>query len=183
MEPGADSSAERPFFAAVQPQALAGLAQMAALELHTWGSRLPRPDRADRVTFDIDPDPDLPWQTVCAAAGSIREFLAELTSTRAETSGGFGLRRRPLQGRLPAFAAAAGFAKAVAHALRGANRAVYRAPRRGEPQGRMYIDNAQPAGRNDRRGLLAALAQRRAVSTPVAWSSSLSSIYAAPISA
>jgi len=174
VEPGADSSAERPFFAAVQPQALAGLAQMAALELHTWGSRLPRADRADRVTFDIDPDPGLPWSSVCAAARSIRGFLAELgLEAQLKTSGGFGLHVVvPLQGRLPAFAAAAAFAKAVATHFARRQPELFTA-RRGAAnrKGRMYIDwqrNQQGAT------TVAAYSPRwrkgAPVSTPVAWS-------------
>ena len=72
-------------FAEVQPRAR-GLAQMAALELHTWGPPA-RADRADRVTFDIDPDPALPWPASAQPPGPC-EFVASLASTRLKTSGG-----------------------------------------------------------------------------------------------
>lgn len=143
VEPGPGSSAQRPFFAAAQPQALAGLAQMAALELHTWGSRLPRPDRADRITFDIDPDPGVPWRHICAAARSIRDFLAEIgLGGQLKTSGGLGLHVVvPLQGRLPGFDVAAAFARSIATYFSRRQPELFTA-RRGAAnrKGRMYID-------------------------------------------
>ena len=47
---------------------LVSLAQLGAVELHTWGSSLPDPLRADRLTFDLDPDPALDWRSVADAA-------------------------------------------------------------------------------------------------------------------
>ena len=174
VEPGAGSSAERPFFAAMQPQALAGLAQMAALELHTWGSRLPRPDRADRITFDIDPDPALPWRSVCGAARTIRDFLAEIgLDGQLKTSGGLGLHVVvPLRGRLPDFAGAAAFAKAVAKHFSRRQPELYTASRgAANRKGRMYIDWQ----RNQRGATTVAAYSPRwrkgaPVSMPVAWS-------------
>lgn len=68
VAPPAGSSAAKPYFAATSAAAVSVLAQMGAVELHTWGSRIPRVDLADRLTFDVDPDPSLEWQPVCTAA-------------------------------------------------------------------------------------------------------------------
>src|SRR5262249_13314695 len=41
--------------------AVIALAQMGALELHTWGCTAPRIEKPDRIVFDLDPDPALEW--------------------------------------------------------------------------------------------------------------------------
>jgi len=174
IEPPEGSSALRPYFAATRPEALAGLAQMAVVELHTWGSRLPSIDRADRITFDIDPDPAVPWRSVAAAATSIRDFLAQLDlESLLKTTGGVGLHVVvPLAGRLPDFEAAARFAKSVAAFFARRQPELYTA-RRGAAnrRGRMYIDwqrNQQGAT------TVAAYSPRwrkgAPVSMPLAWS-------------
>jgi bifunctional non-homologous end joining protein LigD len=68
------------------------LAQLGIVELHTWGAHTPRVDRADRLTFDLDPDPALAWATVRTAALLVREMLDELgLKNLLKTSGGAGL--------------------------------------------------------------------------------------------
>src|SRR5262249_29915683 len=47
---------------------LIGLVQMGVLEIHPWGSRIEKLETPDRVTFDLDPDEDLPWRRVAEAA-------------------------------------------------------------------------------------------------------------------
>ncbi|MGQ0811768.1 MAG: DNA ligase D [Nitrospiraceae bacterium] len=72
--------------------ALIGLVQMGVLELHTWGAVSPRLDRPDRLTFDLDPDPDLPWSVVIEAATLTRGLLQELElQSFLKTTGGQGL--------------------------------------------------------------------------------------------
>ncbi|MBN6152874.1 ATP-dependent DNA ligase, partial [Xanthomonas sp. AmX2] len=48
------------------------LVQFNALEFHPWGSHADRPDSADRVVFDLDPGPDVPFAEVKKAATDIR---------------------------------------------------------------------------------------------------------------
>jgi bifunctional non-homologous end joining protein LigD len=72
--------------------AIPGLAQPGIVELHTWGARTPRLDRADRLVFDLDPDPGLDWASVRVAALQLHELLQELgLEARLKTSGGAGL--------------------------------------------------------------------------------------------
>jgi bifunctional non-homologous end joining protein LigD len=72
--------------------AIGGLAQLGVVELHTGSARAPRVDRADRLVFDLDPDPKLDWQTVRTGAVLLREMLAELgLRGLLKTSGGAGL--------------------------------------------------------------------------------------------
>ncbi|SLM47345.1 Multifunctional non-homologous end joining protein LigD [Includes: 3'-phosphoesterase; DNA ligase D; DNA repair polymerase] [Nitrospira japonica] len=96
-------------------EALQGLVQMNALELHTWGATRDRLDRPDRLTFDLDPDPSLPWPRVVEAAQLMRELLTELgLACFLKTTGGHGLHVvTPIQRNMD-WEDAKGFAKSVA---------------------------------------------------------------------
>ncbi len=68
------------------------LVQFNALEFHPWGAHADTPDTADRVIFDLDPGPGVPFSEVKRAATHIRRLLdqAELESF-LRVSGGKGL--------------------------------------------------------------------------------------------
>ena len=71
---------------------LIALVQMGVLEIHTWGSRQDHLEQPDRLTFDLDPDPALPWNRVREAAEVLRERLSGLGfGTFVKTTGGKGL--------------------------------------------------------------------------------------------
>jgi bifunctional non-homologous end joining protein LigD len=71
---------------------LLSLAQIAALEIHAWGSRADKLERPDRLIFDLDPDPQVDWGRVVAGARQVREFLQELgLESFLKTTGGKGL--------------------------------------------------------------------------------------------
>lgn len=68
------------------------LVQFNALEFHPWGSRAATPERADRVVFDLDPGPDVPFAEVKKAATDIRRLLRQLElESFLRVSGGKGL--------------------------------------------------------------------------------------------
>src|SRR5690606_30936039 len=68
------------------------LVQFNALEFHPWGSHAANPDVADRVVFDLDPGPDVPFAEVKRAATDIRKLLAGLElESFLRVSGGKGL--------------------------------------------------------------------------------------------
>ena len=68
------------------------LVQFNALEFHPWGSHAEEPERADRVVFDLDPGPDVPFAEVKRAATDIRKLLAQLElESFLRVSGGKGL--------------------------------------------------------------------------------------------
>ncbi|MCW0375957.1 Multifunctional non-homologous end joining protein LigD [Xanthomonas sacchari] len=68
------------------------LVQFNALEFHPWGAKAQRPDVADRVVFDLDPGPDVPFAEVKRAATDIRKLLAQLElESFLRVSGGKGL--------------------------------------------------------------------------------------------
>jgi bifunctional non-homologous end joining protein LigD len=71
---------------------LIGLVQASVLEIHPWGSLVDDIERPDRLTMDLDPGEDVPWESLVAAARETRDRLAEkgLTSF-CKTTGGKGL--------------------------------------------------------------------------------------------
>lgn len=73
-------------------EALVGAAQMDTIELHTWNALAASIEKPDRIVFDLDPDPSLPWERMLEAAQLTRELLDAL-GLRAwcKTSGGRGL--------------------------------------------------------------------------------------------
>jgi bifunctional non-homologous end joining protein LigD len=73
-------------------EALAAVAQLGALEIHSWNSAPFRPEVADRLVFDLDPGPDVGFDAVVAAALDIRERLRSLgLISFCKTTGGKGL--------------------------------------------------------------------------------------------
>ncbi|MDI9240242.1 DNA ligase D [Lysobacter sp. LF1] len=68
------------------------LVQFNALEFHPWGAHADDPDRADRIVFDLDPGPDVPFAEVRRAAMDVRRRLEELElESFLRTTGGKGL--------------------------------------------------------------------------------------------
>lgn len=43
---------------------LLSIAQMAGLEVHVWGSQADTLEQTDRLIFDLDPDPAVPWKRI-----------------------------------------------------------------------------------------------------------------------
>jgi bifunctional non-homologous end joining protein LigD len=71
---------------------LISLAQVSALELHAWGSREDKLELPDRLIFDLDPAPDVPWGQVIDSAKQVKQFLEELgLRSFVKTTGGKGL--------------------------------------------------------------------------------------------
>ncbi|MFL9710532.1 DNA ligase D [Methylobacillus sp. Pita1] len=80
------------YFMANTLPAVVELVQLGVLELHSWGSRYPHTSLADRLIFDLDPDPGLPWERVTEAALLLRGLLEELDlACFVKTTGGKGL--------------------------------------------------------------------------------------------
>ena len=68
------------------------MAQMGVLEVHPWNSRNEDLEHPDRLIFDLDPDEDLDWPTVCGAAAEVRARLKKAgLESWLKTTGGKGL--------------------------------------------------------------------------------------------
>ena len=151
---------------------LLSLAQFGAVEFHSWGCRVDKPEQPDRIVFDLDPDEGLPWREVADAAFEVRAALQELGLVPfLKTTGGKGLHvvvpllRR--QGWEPVRRFCEAFARAMAAA----------APRRftanmakAQRRGRIYLDYL----RNVRGATAVAAYSLRArpgvpASTPLGW--------------
>jgi bifunctional non-homologous end joining protein LigD len=71
---------------------LLSLIQMGVLEIHTWNAQASQLETPDRVIFDLDPGPDVPWPAVVAAARLIRATLeGQGLESFVKTTGGKGL--------------------------------------------------------------------------------------------
>jgi bifunctional non-homologous end joining protein LigD len=160
------------YMLAESAEALLGLVQMGVLEIHTWGATKDRLERPDRLTFDLDPDPSVPWTQVIEAARLTKTLLEELgLVTFLKTTGGKGLHIvTPIQ-RTHEWEEAKTFAKAVADHLVGAipQRFTSNMAKRAR-KGKIYIDYL----RNARGATAIAAYSTRAkpgapVSAPLAW--------------
>ena len=88
----AESDGEGTYAVANSTAAVVGLVQKGVIELHVWGSTTADLAKPDRMVFDLDPDPAVPWREVMAAARTTRERLADLgLESFVKTSGGKGL--------------------------------------------------------------------------------------------
>jgi bifunctional non-homologous end joining protein LigD len=151
---------------------LVGCAQMAALELHTWGTHAEHVEQPDQIIFDLDPDPSVLLPAVMDAARMLRELLAQLgLESFVKTTGGKGLHVvLPIVPEL-GWDAVKGFSKAVADALVQSYPARFTATSvKAQRSARIFIDYL----RNGRGATAIAPYSTRArpgatVATPLAW--------------
>lgn len=87
-----DSGQRADYLVVHDAEAMLELVQFNALEFHPWGATADQVDVADRIVFDLDPAPDLPFAKVRAAARLLRAHLDGLgLQSFLRTSGGKGL--------------------------------------------------------------------------------------------
>ncbi|MFW5882912.1 MAG: DNA ligase D [Verrucomicrobiota bacterium] len=68
------------------------LAQFGAIEFHGWGCRRDKPDKPDRLIFDLDPGEEVEWKEILGAAFLMRDLLDELGLTSLpKLTGGKGI--------------------------------------------------------------------------------------------
>jgi bifunctional non-homologous end joining protein LigD len=97
---------------------LIALVQAGVLEIHPWGSTLAKLEQPDMMIMDLDPDADVAWNDVIAAAIEVRDRLhAQGVRGFVKTSGGKGLHVvAPLKPRA-GWEAVKTFAKSIADAM------------------------------------------------------------------
>ena len=95
--------------------ALAWVANLGCIELHTWSSRVPNIEEPDYLLIDLDPTSDGQWPFVREIALVVREVMDELgLQSYPKTSGATGLHiLAPIEQELP-FPEVRRFAKALA---------------------------------------------------------------------
>lgn len=87
-----ETGTQADYLVARDARAVMEMVQFNALEFHPWGSHAETPEHADRLVFDLDPGPGVPWAEVVAAARQIRKLLEDLELVSyVRTSGGKGL--------------------------------------------------------------------------------------------
>ncbi|HXU94289.1 MAG TPA: DNA ligase D [Gallionella sp.] len=71
---------------------IVALVQHEALELHPWGCRVDDIEHPDLLVFDLDPAPEVAWNSVLRTAHELRERLQQMGLTAfPRTTGGKGL--------------------------------------------------------------------------------------------
>lgn len=151
---------------------LVALVQMGVLEVHPWGARVDKPDRPDRVIFDLDPGEGLGFADVAEAAHEVRAYLGDLgLASFAKTTGGKGVHVVVPVDRRYGYPQVKAFAKKVAESLaaRTPTRYLTRISK-AERRGRIFIDYL----RNDATSTAVAAYSTRSragapVATPVTW--------------
>ncbi len=153
-------------------EALVSLVQMDVLEVHTWNARIEQLEKPDRIVFDLDPGPAVPWSRVTHAAQLVRDVLARLDLTSyPKTTGGKGLHVVvPLEPRA-GWDDCLAFGRAVARFVERLDPSRFTASMvKSVRRGRIYIDYL----RNHRAASSIAVFSARArplapVSLPLAW--------------
>ncbi len=121
---------------------LRALVQFDVLEIHTWSVRADDVESPDRIVFDLDPGPGVPWKAVRDAAHEVRDILRRQRLTSwVKLTGGKGVHVvAPIERRVT-WGEVADFAHDVADHLeaRDAKRYVARAARSAR-RGRIFVD-------------------------------------------
>jgi bifunctional non-homologous end joining protein LigD len=151
---------------------LIAMVQMGVLEMHPWGARIDRPDRADRMIFDLDPGEGLGFADVVPAAQKVRAALVDMgLISFIKTTGGKGLHVVVPIERRHEWREVKAFAKKVAESLAAdmPDRFLTRISK-AERRGRIFIDYL----RNDPTSTAVAPYSTRAragapVAMPIAW--------------
>jgi len=118
------------------------LVQMNTLEFHPWGAQVDRPDRPDRLVFDLDPGPGVDWKALIAATRDVRARLLEAgLESFVRLSGGKGTHVVVPIERTVDWPQAKAFCEAFADAMSAHQPLLYLATAsKAKRDGRIFID-------------------------------------------
>jgi bifunctional non-homologous end joining protein LigD len=147
-------------------------AQNGAVEFHTWGATVPDVRHPDRITMDLDPGPELPWQDLLEATRLTRKLLETLgLKCFLKTTGGKGLHVvAPVEPRL-AWGEVKQFTKELAEFLVRAQPDLFTAKIAKDSRGgKVFVDYLRNAETASAVAAFSPRARAEAgVSTPVSW--------------
>jgi bifunctional non-homologous end joining protein LigD len=110
--------AKKPYTVVHEAAGLVSLVQHGILEFHLWGARADNVEAPDRIVFDLDPAPDVPWKRVREGARRVRALLEEAgLESWTKTTGGKGIHITVPIARRPAWEDVSRFARALAYYL------------------------------------------------------------------
>ena len=99
-------------------QGIMEMIQMGVIEIHPWGATVDQVHQPDRMIFDLDPDPIVPFQTVKEAAIDIKRRLAQTgLESFLKCTGGKGLHIVVPLAPVHRWDEVKGWASAFAHAM------------------------------------------------------------------
>ena len=83
---------KKPYHGVDSVEGLVALGQAAVLEIHPWGCKPGDPETPERLIFDLDPAPDVSYETVIESAKEMRDVLSAIGFTPfVKTTGGKGI--------------------------------------------------------------------------------------------
>ena len=163
---------DEPYLYIEDAAGLIAAVQLGSLELHPWGVTVERPDRPDRLIFDLDPAEGLGFEAVIRAAHDVRARLEALgLESFVKTTGGKGL--HVVVPILPdtEWRAAKAFAKGVAELMSEERPDLYLARiSKAEREGRIFIDYLRNDPTSTAVGPYSTRSRKGApVSMPITW--------------
>jgi DNA ligase D len=89
---GKSDKEERDYLFVKDAEGYLALAQFGVVEFHPWACRVDKPERPDRMFFDLDPGEGVEWRDIVAAAFAVRDELDRLDlAPFVKTSGSKGI--------------------------------------------------------------------------------------------